>query len=1243
MKSWPPLGAAVLLAAPAGAWALGLGDIQLQSALNQPFRAEIPLLSATAEELESLKVGLASPETFGRYGLDRSGDLSALEFEVGKNDKGQTVVRVHSDTRIDEPFLTMLVEARWPRGRLLREYTVLLDPPSLLPGIGEQPPIRQAQTAPASTSASGAIARAPATPAAASGSSAGGLAAAADGRASAPAAAGAERGSASRASGSRGAQAAAGSSSSDGRAASNGRGALAPGGTYGPVQSDETLWGIASALRPAGVTTNQMMVALYEANPDAFLNNMNLLRRGATLQVPDLERLRGATPEAATAEVRLQEEAWQGRAEPEPRLRLVPPDQELTAAGAGSGAGGAEGAAGASTGANAGAGANVGAAGGAGAPGGQGAAAAADVAALRDQVAALQNQLTESRRLLELRDQQLQALQAQAAGTAASAAATASTAAGAAAPGIDLESQPVFADGADAASADAAAGSSADASAGAPSAAAAGTAESPDAEAAVAASADAESAAESTGAESAAAASAPGASASSPSESSAQPAASAAQPTPAGTRAAASAPAAKPSPAPSLLSRALGWIANPLLLIGLGLGAVLLTAVWYLRHRREEDEDVTGRWDALEAEIEEEVQAQTTRTKRLPEEQSMIVEEQTRRPRAALVVGDDGGSAAPSAHVSADDTLTSQTVINLDQADPVDEADFHMAYGLYDQAAELVSKALEAEPGRRDLQLKLLEVYFVWGNKDAFLTEVRKLHAEIGGGTDADWDKVLIMGKQICPDEPIFAESAGAAGALDVDLEGDRSTELDFAFDEKDSGSFDVGGMDLDFELAATGERFVAETRDEDDDFTSGGRAGDGHLIDDDDERGDIDEQTFGASLDIGAQTAAGLEAALFMGDDDNEDEDSPSESAGATTLSAEFDGIDGSAVTQESPTVESERSDDDDWAALFGEVTESEENEDEEQYAGSDAPTMETPTVETARADAPTVETPTIQTGYSSDAPTVETPTLETAFTNRTTRISTLDLEATGSVPSDHTEEIDLDDLGLSLGDLEDLPADIGELPHADDGESDTREQPVLRGDDELLSATGVTEVLHEDDLEQMETSVLQGGDSLFAAAAGIGGDDGEGYRGTEIIDERREADGSGDTSLVRSLSGYAEEGELDLNLEELSAALEGGDTVEQPHGSSFHADFFGDGATPIDLDIGSDLIGLDDPTGTEHMRPLDPQTMTEIGTKLDLARAYIDMGDPEGARSILEEVLDEGDAGQRREAQGLIDALSA
>ena len=145
----------------------------------------------------------------------------------------------------------------------------------------------------------------------------------------------------------------------------------------------------------------------------------------------------------------------------------------------------------------------------------------------------------------------------------------------------------------------------------------------------------------------------------------------------------------------------------------------------------------------------------------------------------------------------------------------------------------------------------------------------------------------------------------------------------------------------------------------------------------------------------------------------------------------------------------------------------------------------------------------------------------------------------------------------------------------------------------------------------------------------------------GTEVLEHRFEFDDeSGDTSLVKSLK---KEDNLDLNLDDLSAALHGADTVEQPRSSSFSSDVFGGGATPLDMDIGDDVVGSDDPTGTEEVSPLDPQTMTEVGTKLDLARAYIDMGDPEGARSILEEVLDEGDPNQRREAQSLIDVLSA
>ncbi|MEJ1961855.1 MAG: hypothetical protein WDO56_10075 [Gammaproteobacteria bacterium] len=71
---------------------------------------------------------------------------------------------------------------------------------------------------------------------------------------------------------------------------------------------------------------------------------------------------------------------------------------------------------------------------------------------------------------------------------------------------------------------------------------------------------------------------------------------------------------------------------------------------------------------------------------------------------------------------SSDETISSDTAINLDQGDPLAEADFHMAYGLYDQAADLVRIAISREPDRRDLKLKLLEVFFVWGNKEQFFT-----------------------------------------------------------------------------------------------------------------------------------------------------------------------------------------------------------------------------------------------------------------------------------------------------------------------------------------------------------------------------------------------------------------------------------------------------------------------------------------------------------------------------------------
>ena len=113
--------------------------------------------------------------------------------------------------------------------------------------------------------------------------------------------------------------------------------------------------------------------------------------------------------------------------------------------------------------------------------------------------------------------------------------------------------------------------------------------------------------------------------------------------------------------------------------------------------------------------------------------------------------------------VRTDETISSETAVNLDQGDPLAEADFHMAYGLYDQAADLVRIAIQREPHRRDLKLKLLEVFFVWGNREQFLTMAREL-ADTRAGTEAgEWEKIVIMGKQIAPEDPMFADGGAAA------------------------------------------------------------------------------------------------------------------------------------------------------------------------------------------------------------------------------------------------------------------------------------------------------------------------------------------------------------------------------------------------------------------------------------------------------------------------------------------------
>jgi len=114
--------------------ALGLGEIHLNSALNEPMNAEIDLIAAGPDELTALRATLASRDAFTRYGIDRPPFLSTLTFKVGKGKDGRNALLVHSTDAIPEPFVTFLVEVNWARGRLMREYTVLLDPPVYTPG-----------------------------------------------------------------------------------------------------------------------------------------------------------------------------------------------------------------------------------------------------------------------------------------------------------------------------------------------------------------------------------------------------------------------------------------------------------------------------------------------------------------------------------------------------------------------------------------------------------------------------------------------------------------------------------------------------------------------------------------------------------------------------------------------------------------------------------------------------------------------------------------------------------------------------------------------------------------------------------------------------------------------------------------------------------------------------------------------------------------------------------------------------
>ena len=128
-KSW--VLAAMMLLLPPSAFSAGLGKLTILSALGQPLAAEIDLVSVQKVELSSLAIRLASPDTFTKANIIYSPALIGARLSIERRGDGQPYVKITSSRSVSEPFISVLVELSWSRGRLVREYTALIDPPSV--------------------------------------------------------------------------------------------------------------------------------------------------------------------------------------------------------------------------------------------------------------------------------------------------------------------------------------------------------------------------------------------------------------------------------------------------------------------------------------------------------------------------------------------------------------------------------------------------------------------------------------------------------------------------------------------------------------------------------------------------------------------------------------------------------------------------------------------------------------------------------------------------------------------------------------------------------------------------------------------------------------------------------------------------------------------------------------------------------------------------------------------------------
>jgi pilus assembly protein FimV len=689
---------ALALVSP-GALAAGLGRLAVQSGLGQPLRAEIEVTNLQRGEAESLSARIASVDAFREAGVDYSAIVPQVRAALERRGENRYVIRLSTLNPVEEPFVDLLVELNWASGRLVRQYTFLLDPAEYKGSpIGAAPPaVAAPQARPIEQpKAPEVTAAAPAAPAPTP--------------APAPASPAAEKPAAP---------------------------ALASepsGGTY-EVKQGDTLGKIAAQYKPEGVTAQQMLVALYRANEDAFINkNMNLLRTGRVLNIPDRTAAEGVAPPDANKIVNAQfqdfneyraklgqavatapapADASQQRATGRivakaddasaPAKAAQPDELRISKAEAAKSAKAA-------------------------------AQARADDIAARDRAIAeansrvneLEKNVKDLQKLVEMKNQQLADLQKQAQAAKAAPPPPPPPAAKAPEPAkaVELAKAPEPPKAAPAPKPE-------------PPQVEAPKPEPPKVEAPKAAPPESPAAAKAPeppqpappAEKPAEAAAAPVAKAPEPEAPKAAPPA----PKPEPPKAAAAPPKkpAPPPPEPSLLETVLD---EPLYLAGGGGVLLALLVGGYLWRKKRS------------AKLENSLLGVTTTD-------------------SSSVFGTTGGRSVDTGGSSLQTDFSQSGIgaIDTDEVDPVAEADVYMAYGRDAQAEEILKEALLKDPNRQAVRVKLLEIYAARKDLKAFETTAGEIYAATGG-QGPEWQKAMELGLSIDPTNPMYGGKPAAGG-----------------------------------------------------------------------------------------------------------------------------------------------------------------------------------------------------------------------------------------------------------------------------------------------------------------------------------------------------------------------------------------------------------------------------------------------------------------------------------------------